>query len=278
MTKLELLDSGYGLLEGPRYNDGKLFFSDVTKGGVYCLNGNGRTELVVPKRRGVGGIALHEDGGLVITGRNVCHVKDGVTTILFDEDGVGGFNDLFTDLEGRVLVGSLRSDPFGRDQNVPGELYRIGLDGKATVLYEKVHITNGIGFSPNSTRIYHSDSGPKTIIAHDVTKNGELKDRKVFATLKKGLPDGLAVDELGCVWVANYDGGGIDRFTPEGELDFTLDVPSSAVTSLCFGGPDRRDLFIVTADNTENPDLEGSIFQIKVETPGLAVAYARIPV
>ena len=50
MTKLELLDSGYGLLEGPRYNDGKLFFSDVTKGGVYCLNGNGRTELVVPKR------------------------------------------------------------------------------------------------------------------------------------------------------------------------------------------------------------------------------------
>lgn len=278
MEKFELLASGYGLLEGPRYRNGKLLFSDVTRGGVYCLDDDGHTELVVPKRKGVGGIALHEDGGIVITGRNVCHVKDGVTSILLEEEGVGGFNDLFTDLEGRVYVGSLRSDPFDRGQNVPGELYRIGLNGLATVLYGKVHITNGIGFSPSADQIYHSDSGPKTIIVHDFGQDGELTNRRVFAALTKGLPDGLAVDELGCVWVANYDGGGVNRFTPDGGLDFTLEIPSSAVTSVCFGGSDKRDLYIVTANNSEREILEGCVLRTRVETPGLAVPLAKVPI
>ena len=66
---LELLAHGYGLIEGPRMDaGGNVYFSDVTNGGVYCRRTDGSVDTVVPRRRGVGGIALHADGGLVLSG------------------------------------------------------------------------------------------------------------------------------------------------------------------------------------------------------------------
>ena len=106
MSDFQTIASGYGLIEGPRVDDNNnLFFSDVIGGGVYRRSPDGEIATVVPKRRGVGGIAIHADGGLVISGRNVCHVRDGQTRVVFEQDDVGGFNDLFTDKDGRVLVG-----------------------------------------------------------------------------------------------------------------------------------------------------------------------------
>ena len=85
--KIETLAYGYGLIEGPRVDGaGNLYFSDVTNGGVYRRRPGGEVDTVVPKRRGVGGIALHADGGLVISGKNICHVKDGTTRVLFARD------------------------------------------------------------------------------------------------------------------------------------------------------------------------------------------------
>ena len=131
---LETIASGYGLLEGPRVDDtDNLYFSDVTNGGVYCRAPGGELSTVVPRRRGVGGIALHAAGGLVISGKNVCHVKDGTTRILFQRDDIPGFNDLFTDSQGRVLVGSLRSDPFKLKVQIPGELWRLAGEDSAAL-------------------------------------------------------------------------------------------------------------------------------------------------
>src|SRR5215813_6480839 len=113
--KFETLAFGYGLIEGPREDAaGNLYFSDVTNGGVYRRASDGTIATVVPRRRGVGGIALCADGGLVISGKDVCHVREGDTRVLLTRESVGaiGFNDLFTDAAGRILVGSLRSDPF----------------------------------------------------------------------------------------------------------------------------------------------------------------------
>ena len=87
--RFETLAYGYGLIEGPRVDGaGNLYFSDVTNGGVFRRRPDGSIDTVVPKRRGVGGIALHADGGIVISGRNICHVRDGVTRVLFVDDGV----------------------------------------------------------------------------------------------------------------------------------------------------------------------------------------------
>src|SRR5581483_1856402 len=252
---IETLAFGYGLVEGPRCDAAdNLYFSDVRNGGVYRRAPDGEITTVVPKRRGVGGIALHADGGVVVSGKNVCHVRDGQTRLLFAPADVPGFNDLFCDAAGRVYTGSMRSDPFEpTGPRTPGEAYRIDGEGRATLLYGDVSLTNGIGFSPDGAILYHVDSAPRCIVAHDARRDGSVTNRRVFAVLDPGLtPDGLAVDEDGGVWVAVVDGGCVRRFTPAGAPDLRIDVPATFVTSLCFGGADRRDLYIVTADNTDD--------------------------
>ena len=112
----ELLAHGYGLVEAPTIDtDGSLLFSDVLGGGVYRLAADGAISTVVPKRRGVGGIAIHADGGIVCSGRDVVHVRDGETRTVLHVDGVAGWNDLCTDANGRVYAGALRFAVFDRD-------------------------------------------------------------------------------------------------------------------------------------------------------------------
>lgn len=276
--KLETLLTGYGLIEGPRVDAGdRLYFSDARNGGVYRRAPSGEVETIVPKRRGVGGIAFHASGGVVVSGRNICHVRDGVSRIVFEIEDVPGFNDLCTDAEGRILVGSQRFNPFAETpERVPGELYRVGAGGSSEMLYDDVALTNGIGFSPCGRLLYHSDSDRSHVLVHDVGEDGRCANRRVLAELPRGAPDGLAVDEDGCVWVAVFGGGCVARFTPQGALDQQLDVPARAVTSLCFGGSDRRDLYIVTGDNTIDRSLGGSIFRTRVPVAGLAMPQARV--
>ena len=275
---LETLVYGYGLLEGPRVDaNDNLYFSDVPNGGVYRRSPSGEVSTVIPRRRGVGGIALHADGGVVVSGKNICHVKDGQTRILFQRDDIPGFNDIFTDSAGRVYVGSLRSDPFKEGARTPGELWRVEGEGKATEMYGNVGLTNGIGFSLDGKMIYHADSAGPHLIVHDVAPNGTMTNRRAIAQMESGtIPDGLCVDEAGCIWVAVYGGRCVTRYTPDGKLDRKIEVPAKAVTSVCFGGKDRRDLYIVTADNTEVPDRKGTIFRTRVETPGVSVPLARV--
>ena len=275
---METLASGYGLIEGPRVDaQGNLFFSDVHNGGVYRRAPNGDITTAIPKRRGVGGIALHADGGLVVSGRNICHVRDRETRVLFEREDVGGWNDIFTDRAGRVYAGSLRSNPFGRDAGAQkGELWRIDAAGDGTELYGEVALSNGIGFSPDGSILYHSDSVPQQVVAHDVLPDGQLKKRRALFTLEKGVPDGLTVDEEGGVWVAIYGGGCAARFLPDGTRDRQVDVPARSVTSLCFGGEDLRDLYIVTADNTDDPERGGTIFRTRSDVAGLPAPLATI--
>lgn len=274
--KIETLAFGFGLIEGPRVDAaGNLYFSDVTNGGVFRRSPEGRIETVVPRRRGVGGIAIHADGGIVISGRNVCHVRDGATRVLFARDDVPGWNDLFTDALGRVYTGSMLSNPFGDEpERKLGECFRIEAEGRATPLYGGVSLSNGIGFSPDGKRIYHSDTAVSLVHVHELDAAGRAKP---LAPIRVGgSPDGLAVDAEGFVWVALYRDGAISRFAPDGTPDRRVEVPAKAVTSLCFGGPDLRDLYVVSADNSEDPSRNGSIFRMRSDVAGLPAPLARI--
>ena len=276
LMKFETLAYGYGLIEGPRADGaGNLYFSDVTNGGVFRRRPDGSIDTVVPKRRGVGGIALHADGGVVISGKNLCHVKDGATRIVFAKDGVPGFNDLFTDAAGRVYTGSMRSNPFSESgERTPGECYRIEAEGKATELYGGVSLSNGIGFSPDGRTIYHSDTVPGRILVHDLGPDGKATARPPIRV--EGGPDGLAVDAEGGIWVALYQAGAVQRYLPSGKPDARIDVPARAVTSLCFGGADLRDLYVVSADNAIDPQRGGSIFRTRSDVAGLPAPFARV--
>jgi gluconolactonase len=274
--KIETLCFGYGLIEGPRVDGaGNLYFSDVTNGGVFRRRPDGSIDTIVPKRRGVGGIALHADGGIVISGKNICHVREDQTRVVFAKDGVPGFNDLFTDAQGRVYTGSMRLNPFSMEgERTQGECYRIDAEGKATELYGGVSLANGIGFSPDGRTIYHSDTVPGRIHVHRLDAAGRAIPATPISV--EGGPDGLAVDAEGGIWVALYQAGAVQRYLPDGRMDARISVPARAVTSLCFGGADLRDLYIVTADNSDDSARNGTVFRTRSEFAGLAAPFARV--
>ena len=137
---MERVATGYGLIEGPVWDPARgLYFSDVINGGVHLLGRDGKVTLAVPKRRGIGGMALHESGGLVVGGRDIACVclADGTTRSLLSLDaipGATGFNDLTTDAAGRIYVGSLAFRVFGGETPKPGHLHVIDLDGSMRTL------------------------------------------------------------------------------------------------------------------------------------------------
>jgi len=265
---MQVLASGLGLVEAPRADErGQVYFSDVTGGGVYGRAADGSLSTIVPKRRGVGGLVLHADGGVVVSGRDVIHVRAGETRVLLALDGVVGFNDLTTDAAGRVYVGSLRSSAFESGPRTPGELWRIDGAGRAVQVYGDVAFANGVGFSPDGATVYQSNYSAAEVLAHDLARDGSAQNRRVFARVPRGNPDGLAVDEAGAVWVALGEAAAIARFTPDGRLERVLDVQASFVASLCFGGADRRDLFIATM---------GSLLKTRSDVPGLIAPPARV--
>ncbi|MGH7288101.1 MAG: SMP-30/gluconolactonase/LRE family protein, partial [Myxococcota bacterium] len=261
----ETLASGYALVEGPTWApDGSLFWSDVLGGGVYRRTPDGGVSTAVPKRRGVGGIALHADGGLVLGGRDLIHVKDGVTRALLQLEGLPGWNDLCADARGRVWAGSVRFRVFDPEATpLPGECWRVDAPGVATPVYAGVLHANGIALSPDERWLAHSDTRSQGLWVHDLDAEGRVSRRRRFAV--EGAPDGLAFDAEGCVWVAIYGGGRIDRFTPAGKLDRSLDVPARQVTSLCFAGSDLRELVVVTADNARDPSLRGCVLRARLD-------------
>jgi xylono-1,5-lactonase len=274
---METLASGYGLIEGPTVDgQGNVYFSDVLGGGVYRRDPDGEITTVVPKRRGVGGITLHADGGVVVSGRDIIHVRDGVNRTLFTIDGLPGWNDICADSAGRVYAGSIRFPVFDPDaEPVPGELWRIDAEGEGTCLYADVVHPNGVALSLDERTVYHSDTRKNVIVVHTLAHDGDAGDRRAFH-FAPGAPDGMAVDEQGFLWCASARGGCVARLTPDGEIVRVLDVPAQTVTSVCFGGDDRLDLYIVTADNTEAPDRGGTMFRTRVEVAGAPVHSARV--
>jgi gluconolactonase len=265
---------GYTFLEAPRWDPalGALYFSDIIAGGVYRWQAERAVETVIPKRRGVGGLALHADGGLVVSGRDVCHVRDGQSRQLLSVAGALGYNDLTTDAAGRVYVGSMRSGAMEVTNRVPSELWRIDGAGVATQLCDGIEFPNGCGFSPDGGTLYLSNYSAATVLAIDPATG----TRRPFARMPRGNPDGLAVDEAGGVWVALGDAGAVARFAPDGTVDRIVDVPAGFVTSLCFGGADRCDLYVVTTDNMEQPDRGATVFHARSDVPGLLPALARV--
>lgn len=282
-SAVETILRGYGLIEAPRVDDDDaLYFCDARLGGVYRRTPDGEVETVVPRRKGVGGIVLHQDGGIVVSGRagpgrDLSHVHGGKSRTTYSDPDAPRFNDIFTDALGRIYAGSLRFDPFGKQAApTPGSLYRVNAAGKATILYGDVGLTNGIGFSPEGRVLYHSDSLRGHVIAHDLTEEGHCINRRVFVDLPAGAPDGLCVDESGCIWIAAYGAERVVRVTPEGDLDGEIEFSEPRVTSVCFGDRDRRDLYISTADDGTTDTPQGALYRTRVAVPGLPVSRASV--
>ena len=146
-------------------------------------------------------------------------------------------------------------------EKVPGEGYRIGLDGSVTELYGGVEISNGIGFSPDGTP-------PLPLRLHDQGHLGPRRRRRRDGVepaphrqgrLRAGHPRRHVRRRDGDLWVAHVGGRRVAKLDPEGNVIDEIPVPAKAVTSVAFGGPDWSDMYIVTADNLEDAAKGGDL-------------------
>jgi sugar lactone lactonase YvrE len=194
------------------------------------------------------------------------------------------FNDAAVDPAGRVWVGSMHID----EAEPLGELYRLDAGGVLTTVVKGVTVSNGIGWSPDGSRMYYADSPVRRIDMFDYDPAaGEAVARRVFTDLSAfdGVPDGLTVDADGFVWVAMWGGGVLRRFAPDGTQDAVLQVPVSQPTSCAFGGPGMGDLYVtsasvgLTAAELESQPLAGRLLRLRPGPVGLpsTTAYAAIP-
>jgi len=269
-----VLNRPHALLEAPRFGaHGEVIYSDVIAGGVWACSPDGVVRELLAKRRGIGGIVAHADGGWVLSGRSVLHLQgDGDQRELLSGEGVCGYNDLASTPDGGLLAGVLRYRPLAGEPPRPGRLLLLGADGEARVLSEEVTWPNGIGVSPDGQTIYISDYARGVVLAIP-SDGGAAQD---FCRSPRGSVDGLALDCEGALWVALGDGAAVARFRADGQLDELIELPAGFVSSLSFGGPDMRDVLISTADNRVRPELGGTLLSARSAVAGLALAPVRV--
>jgi sugar lactone lactonase YvrE len=265
---VETLATGFTFLEAPRYDgDGGLYFVDESS--IYHLRGDG--EIGVLDSRPAGGLLLHRDGGLVVSGTSLIHLQsDGSRRELLALPDAEWINDIHADEEGRVYCGVVPTGPVD-DAGCPppGGLWRISDPGRADLLYEDIGFPNGIGFSPDGSLLYQCDTVRREIIVHDMSQDAPSAGRRLSTAAVPGGPDGLAVDQEGCLWVAMFGGGCVVRFTSTGTLEQVLELPAVNVTSVTFGGSANDELYIVTCDNTQHPELAGCIYRTTPPVAGI---------
>jgi sugar lactone lactonase YvrE len=223
-------------------------------------------EWIAGMESGVFAIAPGEDGTLASTLlAHAPHAAPGMR-----------FNDGRCDRQGRFRAGTMLMDmAAGRDV---GRVYRYLADVNAEVAlhleFDALIVPNGLAFSPDGRTMYLSDSHPQVqaIWAFDYdTDNGTAHDRRLFVDMKPlpGRPDGAAVDAEGCYWICGNDAGLVHRFTPDGRLDRSLEVPVKKPAMCAFGGAALDTLYVTSirpgGDLADQP-LAGGVFAL---TPGV---------
>lgn len=272
--EFEMLATGWGLIQGPRVDDqNRLYFSDNLFGGVFRRNPGGTVDTLLPERKNVGGIAFNEDGRLIVSGPSISlwdehtgrmrNLVDG-----YEDKKLGVFNDLTVDDYGSVWSGDVGRGGENAGHPIAGDLFRIDPDGTVTQMDEGILGSNGLGFSPDRKLLYYSDSGAKVVYVYDVTAARTLKNRRVFARIDDGIPDGLALDAEGNVWLAVVYTSSLVCFRPDGTTLKKAVLPVKKVVSLTFGGPDLMDLYAVTVQSRRD---KGSLYRARNEVPGLPI-------
>jgi sugar lactone lactonase YvrE len=225
-----------------------------------------------------------------VDGSMVCSLDDGLyrfvelegsfvplASVEADKPG-NRFNDGHVDHQGRLWFGSMDD----AEEKPTGALYRYDA-GTVAPMDEGYVITNGPALSPDGRTLYHTDTLEKCVYAFDIGADGTLSNKRPFVRIEGGgYPDGMAVDAMGCVWVATFGGWRIDRFDTDGRKVGEVAFPCANITKLAFGGPDLRTVYATTArkglsaaELAAQP-LAGALFTFRSETPGLPQRALRL--
>lgn len=184
-------------------------------------------------------------------------------------------NDGVVAQDGAVLFGTLDCDY----QSPTGSFWRFAR-GQLTPLGGAAIVTNGPAVAANGVTVFTVDSVARTITRHRYENDLFIADG-IFTALPpgQGVPDGIAFDREGGLWVAHYGGGRISHYRPDGSVDQVITLPASQITKCAFGGPDLRTLYITSAAyrrSLADEPLAGALFKTVVDVPGLPAHIADV--
>lgn len=272
--------------EGPLWHDTTrtLLWVDIPAGRVYRYNPEDDSNIVVYEHHGmIGGYTIQRDDSLLLFASDgaILHlVNDRVEAVVprIEEMAGSRFNDVIADPEGRVFCGTM---PLAND--APARLYRLDTDGSLHLVFDDLTLSNGMGFSPDLSTFYLTDSNTQRIYRMPYDRaTGQLGEREVLVQIPEGegVPDGMAVDEEGTIWSARWGGSAIFRYSAEGELLETFPMPVNKVTSVTFAGDGYDEAYATSGGGQdrgpENGELAGSLFRVHIDARGRAPFRSRV--
>lgn len=274
--------------EGPRWDPWleRLLFVDVLAGLLHIVKEgldkgpDAITITTVAVGQSLGAANPAVEGGLVLAMRDGIYRSDADGTSIRllapveADQPTNRMNDALCDPQGRLWAGTMSFDA----EPGAGTLYRIDPDGSVTPVFGDLTISNGLGWNLDGDRMYYVDSPTRRIDALDfAAEDGIVRNRRCFVDVSDvpGVPDGMAIDTEGGVWVAFWGGAQVHRYSPEGLLTAIIEVPVAQPTSCTFGGPDGRTLFITSARlgltqaELDAAPSSGSVFRCRPGYQGL---------
>lgn len=248
----------------------RIFLTDVATGASEVIETPLPVGAVAPRAAG-GFVAALEDGFWIVgagPAQRIARLPEARPGLRM--------NDGKCDPSGRFWAGTMAYD------KAPGAaaLYRLGPDGTPTRVLDGVTVSNGLAWSGDGLTMYFIDSPTRRIDAFAFTPStGEIADRHsvVLIPPEAGLPDGMAIDAEGGLWVALWGGGAVHRYV-DGRLDRVVAFPVSQPTSCAFGGQNLDELYVtssadeLTPEQREAQPLAGAIFRVRPGVNGLPPA------
>ncbi|TCU15157.1 SMP-30/gluconolactonase/LRE family protein [Rhizobium sullae] len=272
-----MLQQPLGIGESPVWDEktGYLWLVDIQAPAIIRLSAQGKIDSFrMPSA--IGSLGLCRDRRIVVALRSGIHLFDpasGSLEFLCDPVGRGvncRLNDGKVGPDGHFWVGSISE---AKPQVNDAALYRVSSDGSARTIATGLTSSNGLAWSPDGRRMYHSDSRQCFLQAFDFDpatgEPGNAGRLRIF-TEDEGRPDGAATDRDGTYWSAGVSAGRLNRISPGGDIVEIYVLPVAAPTMPCFGGPDMRTLFVTSLSSDRSGHFEaGTVIAFDVDAEGL---------
>jgi len=266
--------------EGPRWRDGRLWFSDMHAREVVTVDERGARETIVEVPGSPSGLGWLPDGRLLVVSmedRRVLRLEDGRLVEHADLSELAPFhlNDMVVDARGNAYVGNFGFDLHGGARLAYTCLILVAPDGAARVVAEDLAFPNGSVVTPDGGTLIVAESFGRVLTAFEIEADGSLAGRRRWAAVSFN-PDGIALDADGCIWCAHpIQPGAFLRVAAGGAVTDRIGVADGAGFACALGGADRRTLFLLEArepDPAKRPARgNGRIRTVRVEVPGTGI-------
>ncbi len=270
------LVEGLTFTEGPRWHEGRLWFSDFYTHRVLAVDLQGRLEIIVEVPQQPSGLGWRPDGTFLIVSmldRKLMRLDGKKLSVVADLSGLatGPCNDMIVDAKGRAYVGNFGFDRSKGEPERTTCLARVDLDGKVSRAADDLMFPNGTVITPEGKTLIVGETFGHRLTAFDMSADGSLSRKRVFADLPDVFPDGMCLDAEGALWVADARGKRVVRVFEGGRIAQTISTGAQGAYACMLGGDDRKTLFICTSSNSgpgQAAKRDGKIETVRVDVAG----------